>query len=534
MFTVHILLSLPFLFLFCLSLLVPLCSLLSPFVKVQQEPWYQVNRMLGVYEQYILALRFLLFVFLLVTFLNSMSEQMFLVPLLFLGVLLALSFLHFRNVSKRKLAFHTFLQESSLLSPQDFFDVLFSLYGPFDFSFADFPLKYKKLNFDFSDLKGREKIKTLWLQALFSTHLISRLALFFHKRLSQDQFELVVRKLTCEWCLRMLQITHTKLELKGKHLLSNASAFPVYCFNHTSLFDFMIAPLLCAFEEKSLAKLPTFFMAKDHFLENKLIASVLGIGKIASLLGMIFVERNNASISSAMEAVKLGVEKLVKEKRALAIFPQGKRARTQYDAEGKVLGASYYAVGNLARLTKEHAHIKKGAIRIALQASEEIAKEDGADVVSIVPVALSGVAHICPLRSLKLRKGKTVTLEVGSPFFAVTSGPDATVEDIRYLTFCLDHSFISLLGVHKSLERRFYNDMLKICDGAQMEGITVALKEWRGNDHLLYVILDYIYTCDATRWYELLTQLKNLLLDVSTREDLVNFKNQIAEEVARG
>ncbi|MBI2981411.1 MAG: 1-acyl-sn-glycerol-3-phosphate acyltransferase, partial [Deltaproteobacteria bacterium] len=79
----------------------------------------------------------------------------------------------------------------------------------------------------------------------------------------------------------------------------------ILVFNHKSQLDFVFN--FFALSATSLAKgrslRPRFLAAKDHFIDNKLIHSGLGIGRTIQEVGMVFVDRKGKGRHAIDEAV---------------------------------------------------------------------------------------------------------------------------------------------------------------------------------------------------------------------------------------
>ncbi len=55
------------------------------------------------------------------------------------------------------------------------------------------------------------------------------------------------------------------------------------------------------------------------------------------------------------------------------------------------------------------------------------------------------------------------------------------------------------------------------------------MKPWRREDYLIYTLLDYIYACNPKEWHSLLGQLAHLILTDAPREDIVAFRDRVAD-----
>jgi hypothetical protein len=96
----------------------------------------------------------------------------------------------------------------------------------------------------------------------------------------------------------------------------------------------------------------------------------------------------------------------------------------------------------------------------------------------------------------------------------------------------IDNNLKAVWGVHANLERRFFKDMRRIASSPEIEEMSIALKPWRNDDYLVHAILDCIYTCPAALRWELLGKLIYLIRNFASREELLEFKGEVAGNFA--
>ena len=294
---------------------------------------------------------------------------------------------------------------------------------------------------------------------------------------------------------------------------------------------------------------PSFLLAKDHFRDNPLYYRILGIGKAAAALGMIFVERGEGgSAGRARRVVWEAAEKLVGEGMELGIYPQGTRAASCVGAEGKRLDSAYYTVGSPERIKRDGAHLKKGAAFIATESAMEIAAAGAEEELKIVPVAIRGTGIACPRGSRRVMAGVPLRLVVGEPISLSRDAvaglkspeqdePSCEAEE-RYFEFAhhlhhrIDTALKTAAQVHGTLERRFFEDIRDMLGAHELEEISLALKPWRGEDCLLHAVLDAVYACPPTEWRRLLGELTHLMLGFAPREEILAFKGRVADQIS--
>lgn len=425
---------------------------------------------------------------------------------------------HFRQ--KNLVAWLTFIQRHPDIHPQEAFDHYFCCVSGIRYRFPSHPFRSLDfMNIDFRVTTWHDEAMSPLITGVWSTAVLARLLLLAQAKCRKESFEIVIRTIPVIWGTRLLQLAKVQLTVKGTEKLRNLPSAHIFTFNHTSIYDFVATPLLGALlwhEQKALMELPRYLLARDHFLKNPVVYWVLGVGRVAEAMQMVFVERQKTSPETAQQAVRDAAHAMTEKGLPIALFPQGTRARSTVDAKGMRKGAAYYATGKFERLTREGAHIKKGAARIAVEVAQKTP-------VAIVPVALLGAARTLPRKSLQLLLGETIEVRIGEIISVKSS---AKVEDVHR---AIDLALVDLVGIHADLERRFFEDTRPLLNAHQHEELAVAMKAWRGDDRLIFVILDYIYAASLKHWKPQLFALAHLLINVASREQLVALKLKAAK-----
>lgn len=319
----------------------------------------------------------------------------------------------------------------------------------------------------------------------------------------------------------------------------------IYALNHSSVFDFCLAPLAYHQENKDgSAKnfIPSTMVAKDHFKDNFFLYRVVGLGRMLEAWGMIFVDRKTKGTDKAKKAVSLAVKKLLGSQMTFSIYPQGTRSWGQKDRDGSRWDAAYFCVGRKERLKKEGGYFKKGVAHIAVETALSLLKLRFGGKVWVVPVALRGAGTACPKGSLKVQTETTVSIKVGDPLcidpnmfhplknLSFQDAFDHTDYRQKILECgnAIDNSLQQLLGVKTRLERRFFTDLRGMMGGPAIDEVAVALKEWREGNPLVYIILDCIYALPQKRWYSLTVELAQSLRSDHPQEKLLELRNKVA------
>lgn len=449
-----------------------------------------------------------------------------------------------RLLRREKLKLLDFIVKFPAVHPQEFFDYFYSTFGSLHIHLPEKPFKsLDPFNIDFRKSQPKARYRVLpSIIIVIDLMIITRLILFANKWRNRD----FLRKLTSSLALilssRQAQLSRTKITIEGLDRLAGIKMPMIYLFNHTSAVDFLTVPIfLLAHQtvtEKKIPFVPCFMMARDHFLDNPLIYHIIGLGKAAELLDMIFIERRHRTTASAQRAVKEAIDRIINKNLPLAIYPQGSRARNKVSANGSRLDAGYYTVGNLERLKHEGGHIKKGAAYIATDVALHIIESNIDGPVNLIPVTFTGAASILPRDSIKIWPNNEITVRVGDPI-VVTKDMVAHLNShehhdeyhnfIESINKRIDQALKTTFRLHADLECRFFEDMRNILDPYKMEELSIALKQWRGEDYLFYLTLDYIYTCKPKHWPTLLGQLAHLILNDALRNEIIDFKNKVAE-----
>lgn len=457
-----------------------------------------------------------------------------------------------RQVRADRFDLLAFLQRWPTVHPQEWFDHLLCLSGIVRHAFPERPARTidpARLDFRSGKPSSQELGFEAFIVGAASTALLARLVLLSRKR-GAGFLRASASALATVWGARLAEIAQAAVTVEGRAHLPEAGGAEIFLFTHGSLLDFALVPLVLA--SRPLAGdagsaapadgLPSFLLAKDHFRDNFFLYRILGLGRVAEELGMIFVERGlKRDAQRARRVTSAAAAKVVQGGAPLAIFPQGTRAAAFRNSRGKLLDAAYYTVGPRERLRADGKHLKKGAAHIAVAAAN--AMPGSAREVRVVPVAIAGAAVACPRRRLRIFPGVHIRLRVGPPIVVGGSAPageagsappggglssDPVVERLHVR---IDHDLRTAARVHAELERRFFEDMRGMLDAMKIDEISLAMKPWREGDTLLHAILDAIYTCPPARSRSFLGELIHHLLNFAPREELLALKARVADAV---
>lgn len=432
---------------------------------------------------------------------------------------------------KALLALAAFAGKYPNIHPDEFFGYLASARTSLNFHLPDAPrLTIDPMNIDFQNARDKETnakpeyVSLLSMaRGLIDTIRITKFIIFACKKMDKEGAQRTASALITIWSVRMCKILRLKVSIEGSEFLP-ADGAKIYLFTHASFMDFALAPLILAASVTKNAcanRAPVFLAAKDHFRDNFILYRVLGLGRVAEVLGMIFVDRH--AKDKTREAKRISAEAaalLSSENPPIVIFPQGTRAAGFKGAGGERLDAGYYTTPPRERIAKDGLHLKKGAAHIAA-ASKALGIAGG---VKLIPVAIRGAALACPRYSRKTLLGMNVRLIVEKPI-------EVENDNVKDIHNEIDLSLKKALSIHSTLERRFFEDMRKTFDPMKLEEIALAMKPWRGDDFLFHAILDAIYSCEPEDQRPLLGELSHLMFNFAVRDEFLEFKKRVAAKV---
>lgn len=444
------------------------------------------------------------------------------------------------------LSFLSFIADNPTIHPKECFDHLICSFGAIRYILPTKP--FVLIDPSALDFRRGRSSKGIGIIAIaigvWSTIWIARLIIIAKKRCGIEFMQRVASAFAIIWGARIAELSRAAVTVDGKEHLSEMKDIQIYLFTHMSFLDFALAPLVLAGRPKAHSKIvlsncPSFLLAKDHFRDNFLFYRILGIGKAAEALGMIFVERKGKGSSERARSVaNLAANMLISEHSPLIIFPQGARAATHPGLRGERIDSAYYAVGSHERMKADGKHLKKGASLIAATATAKLARSGSREIISILPIAFSGTGMACPRGSMRITPNVHIRLLIGKPIsidpslhHEIINNDDKVFEFASELHVKIELALKGTGKIHAELERRFFEDMRGILDPMKVEEIAIAMKSWRGGDYLIHAILDTIYSCKPDSWRPFVGELTHLLLNFASREDFLALKGRIANAV---
>ena len=452
-----------------------------------------------------------------------------------------------RSLRKRNLMdLIEWVRTNRAMHPGEFFSFYYAAHGPIRQQLPTSPrTTIDPLYMDARAKNSKDK-PTMWptLRAVNALMIIAKLIILADKRRGDEYARDAASNLAVTISAKLVSLAQVEFSIDGIDKLRDLKWPTIYCFNHTSALDFNLIPLFMLAHRDAcgvdMPLVPTFMLASDHFLKNPLLHRIIGLGRAAEVMGMVFVERKKNTRSTASQAVESAVNALLSSNAPLAIYPQGSRARPTFTADGVRMDAGYYTVGSLRRLSRDGGHIKKGAAFIATDAAIALWKNGNAGQINVIPVVFVGAGSVLPRTSIKVQRGLSVKMRVGNPIIvtpeAIGSITGDLNDDVRLpfvtkLSSRIDDALKSEFHIHGELERRFFEDIRSLLDPLQIEELAIAMKQWRGEDYLVYATLDCIYACKPKHWRPMLGQLTHLILEDASRDDFLELKGRIAQRI---
>jgi hypothetical protein len=311
----------------CALFLVPLFKLIALPVTSDQPRCIKVNALFGRWERAVGWIRELIGppylaiaigwnVYSWVTVAHYDAKSIFLISAICALLLFVLN--EFHRAWKRKgvgKLLH-YLKDRPYIHPQEFLDYFYATHGIIRCAFPQKPdRQLDPFNVDFRGPRKNGRISfLLLLRAMLNEMWYSRLVIFAEK-IGKKKFAAdVASGLAVIFSSRLCQLAQAQVTIEGMEKLKNTKTPILYLPNHTSAFDFIILPfLLAAHREVSglnVSLIPCFLLARDHFLDNIFLYRVVGMGRAAQILDMVFVERKKHSKTKTKEMVSEAATKL--------------------------------------------------------------------------------------------------------------------------------------------------------------------------------------------------------------------------------
>ena len=293
---------------------------------------------------------------------------------------------------------------------------------------------------------------------------------------------------------------------------------------------------------------PRFIAAKDHFIDNPFIYSVIGLGKVIENAGMIFVERRTKG--KGWRAMTEAAEKLSETDVEVAIYPQGTRAFSFSAAGGDRLDAGYYTTYNRRSWDQPLGHLKPGTAHLIQDTLLKL-KETGDTKLNILMVGLMGTGVAGPKGSFKIQTQTEIEFRVG-PLWTLSTDqvdgitgpqdPEAKGEEaeryqagIQNIQEEINQRFLKILNWHQVLKERAEKEMRrlklpeeKIGEMNQLLDTTESKQDTRA-----FILLDRILSLNPKLWERFFLLLLSLKDDMNNQAAWRALLQEVSERLMR-
>ncbi|MBL7685584.1 MAG: 1-acyl-sn-glycerol-3-phosphate acyltransferase [Deltaproteobacteria bacterium] len=446
------------------------------------------------------------------------------------AVFAALSFLNLFHRYRFRLALCRWVLTQDSVEPRQFFQIYDRCLGSFSFQIPDHA---QRVNYSYVDYRtGNAPHQTLLplFQGLIDTATLAKLAIFAMRKLphpqGMDAFDAFARI----WGVRFVQRARLKLNTTGVETMPPLSGKVLLVFNHKSHLDFALNFFaLGNLRNGSRHLRPRFIAAKDHFIDNPIIYSFLGLGKCIEKAGMIFINRQKGKGWLAMQEA---AQKLTESDVEVAVYPQGTRAWGLLDEKNRRTDAGYYTTFTSKKFQEMRGHLKSGTAQLILDAAL-LLREKGEKSLSVLFVGIDGTATVAPKGSFKIQTESVVTFHVNEcwrfelphliPFenpkgsASHTEAHENYLDEIEAIHQSIDRKLQRSIARHTLLIDRVLNDpRISKPDKVYLEAF---LKRADETENVIpFVTLDRLYALPHEQWASSLEHFTQLVKSSAEEE----------------
>ncbi|MCE9625236.1 MAG: 1-acyl-sn-glycerol-3-phosphate acyltransferase [Deltaproteobacteria bacterium] len=321
--------------------------------------------------------------------------------------------------------------------------------------------------------------------------------------------------------------------LEGKTLL---------LFNHKSYLDFALNFFALGSIHKSDGRhlRPRFIAAKDHFIDNPIIYSWIGLGKVIENAGMIFINREKGKGWAAMQQA---AEILVNSDVEIAVYPQGTRAYFMRSPSGERLDAGYYTTFTKKTWDQRLGHLKPGTANLILDTLIAL-RERGEKKLNVLVTGIMGSAIAGPKGTFKAQSEAQVDFrilplwELSTDLVAGLKSPNGAeagdeaerryTEKLQELQEEINRKLLQATDWHRTLMNRLPIELEKLgIAGPEVEAALQRLRESK-EDERPFILLDRIFSLDPDLWERFL----RLYLSLQSQESEEGSWKALLQEVS--
>lgn len=509
-----------FLILFYLPLLLKGLFFLTRLEKFSPK----ISLHLGKIEYFIAPWRDTLFATLLLVFAILHLWKGVLIPDLPYLLLVVFSLLNLIQRHKFRLNICKWVLTFDAIEPNFFFEIYYKCLGSYSFQL---PLQVISVDYSYIDYRvGKKPEHTVFplLRGAFDTATLAKLAILAMKKLPGEQGIDAFDSFARIWGARFIAISHLRLKTVSSQALPELNGKVLLVFNHKSYLDFALNFFALGNLKNNQRHLrPRFIAAKDHFIDNPLIYSWMGLGKCIEKAGMIFINRQKGKGWLAMQEA---ADKLIHRDVEVAVYPQGTRAWGLTDENKNRIDAGYYTTFSPKNPGDLRGHIKSGTAQLILDTALQLRKENKAPL-QVLFIGIDGTATVGPKGSFKIQTESDITFHIGHcwkveiPREISLENPcgqspsceahENYLSEIQAIHEKLDREMEKSIHRHSTLMERLFQDSRIPQDKETQARIQNFLKRAEATENILpFVVLDRLYALPPPSWEKHLKHFSQL------------------------
>lgn len=455
---------------------------------------------------------------------NLRGEQF---PSLFYhGFFALLSLWSYRRHVTTGLMMTEFMRVNPHVHPEEFFEHYYRRLGP-----ATIPIPAKARRVvdprNISYLTGAKPKQGYWrlVHGFYDTAIFARSAYKTLETIGTEYGREVFDVMASLWGSRMLQLFRSRLIVEEDEKFHRLSGKIILVFNHKSHLDFVFN--FFALSATHLANgrpvRPRYMAAKDHFVDNKIVYSGMGVGKLIETVDMVFVDRKGKGKEAVLDACrKLGGKEI-----EIAMYPQGTRALGNRGSRGERLDAGYYTTGTANSLKQPLGHLKKGCAFLAIDTAMALKNTP----VTLVFIGIDGTSTLVPKGAFKIQTEGTIKFTVGDIFTlhpsdveglekpsslqAENEGQKKYLDLVDRLQVEINQGLVQALNLHEKLKLRFLDEIKKyqLISRDHLLVISHQLHQAdKDGEDMPFIILDRIYALPPEEQQAFLKELAERLV----------------------
>jgi len=431
------------------------------------------------------------------------------------------------------------------VEPNSFFRIYHRGLGSF---YDQIPSAVKGVNYSYLDYRRDDTSrKTVWplFWGVFDTATLAKLAILAMKKLDGEEGVNAFDAFARIWGARFLARAHCKLHTLGVESCPPLQGKVLLVFNHKSYLDFALNFFALGNLRNNGRHLrPRFIAAKDHFIDNPLIYSWMGLGKCIEKAGMIFINRSKGK---GWLAMREAAEKLAEADVEVAVYPQGTRAWGLKDEKGERIDAGYYTTFSKKTVGDPKGHLKAGTAQLILDTALRL-REKKQGPLKILFVGIDGTATAGPKGSFKIRTESVITFHIGElwtvllPDEIPLENPEGSppsneaqenyVDEVEAIHSHLDRLMEKSIGRHKTLIERVLKDPR--LPRETLSTVKSYLQRADETENILpFVVLDRLYALTANQWEKFLHQFAQRVVSDAKRGEWEELIREVSAELVK-